>query len=316
MPDSNGPAAPKNTFAGLLLDRGYGRRNDPAWVDQRLAHAEARLLPVWRGKHLIGPDDRLAWLDLSAASMFLERGVDLPLLGVEGEVSWFALPLPAEVEPMEVPGLAALLDSGAGCVGLREAASLVPEHDAALLAYAGGMSHWHARHRHCGICGAATKSIEGGHRRRCSNDACAAEHYPRTDPAIIVLVHDGDHCLLGRSPRFPPGMYSTLAGFVEPGESLEDCVIREVEEESGIRVGAPRYHSSQPWPFPSSLMIGFMAPMVGGVLTPDGDELEDAVWISRTALRAGAETLAVRLPPPLSIARRLIDDWTWGAPAL
>jgi NAD+ diphosphatase len=167
---------------------------------------------------------------------------------------------------------------------------------------------WHARHRFCGVCGAATESVEAGHVRRCTNPECKASHFPRTDPAVIMLVHDGDRALLGRQKVWAPGMYSTLAGFLEPGESLEETVAREVFEESGIRVGEVRYHSSQPWPFPASLMIGFHAAATSREIRLNQSELEDCAWFSRSELR-DFQAQGKNLPRQDSIARRLIEDW-------
>src|SRR5262249_4560440 len=153
-----------------------------------------------------------------------------------------------------------------------------------LLAYARGLMHWHARHGFCGVCGSRTESASAGHVRKCTNPDCGASHFPRTDPAVIMLVHDGDKALLGRQKVWPQGMYSTLAGFVEPGESLEETVRREVYEETGIAVGEVVYHSSQPWPFPASLMIGFHAEARSRTINRVDSELEDAGWFSRAEL--------------------------------
>ena len=188
---------------------------------------------------------------------------------------------------------------------LRQAAAIVEPEDGALLAYARAMMTWHQRHRFCGACGAPTESQQAGHLRRCTRAECAAEIFPRTDPAVIMLVRDGDWCLLGRQARWPPGVYSALAGFVEPGESLEDAVGREVMEEAGVAIDGCEYHSSQPWPFPSSIMLGFWATARRGEVRVDGSELEEARWFHRDQVLAQE----VRLPPKLSIARRLIDDW-------
>ncbi len=188
---------------------------------------------------------------------------------------------------------------------LRQAAAIVEPEDGALLAYARAMMTWHQRHRFCGACGAPTESQQAGHLRRCTRAECAAEIFPRTDPAVIMLVCDGDWCLLGRQARWPPGVYSALAGFVEPGESLEDAVAREVMEEAGVAIEGCEYHSSQPWPFPSSIMLGFWATARRGEVHVDGSELEEARWLHRDQVLAQE----VRLPPKLSIARRLIDDW-------
>ena len=187
--------------------------------------------------------------------------------------------------------------------GLREVASLLGEDDANLLATATGLATWHRTHRYCGTCGAETIADWSGHRRRC--DGCGREHFPRTDPAIIVLVTHDDRALLARNPAWPPGFSSVLAGFVEPGESLEDAVAREVREEVGLTVESAVYQSSQPWPFPSSIMLGFRAEAVDDAIDPDPEEIADACFYTRDELAHGA----VGMPPPMSIARRLIDDW-------
>ena len=194
---------------------------------------------------------------------------------------------------------------------LRKVGPLLSHDDGALMAYARGMMHWHLAHRHCGRCGQATAEREAGHIRYCTNADCAAPVFPRTDPAVIMLVHDGDRCLMGRQAVWPPGMHSTLAGFVEPGESLEDAVRREVFEETNVHVGAVHYHSSQPWPFPSSLMLGFVAEASSTDITLNDGELEDARWFSREELRSGFP----KLPFRVSIARRLVDHWMDISPA-
>jgi NAD+ diphosphatase len=185
--------------------------------------------------------------------------------------------------------------------------------EGALLALARAIMFWHARHRYCGLCGSPTRSEEAGHMRRCTNPACNTMHFPRTDPAVIMLVTDGHRALLGRNKNFPlPGMYSTLAGFVEPGESLEDAVAREVREESGIEVAAVHYHSSQPWPFPANIMLGFHAEARTTEITIDYGELEDARWFTRDWLTSHTDDDSFRLPRLDSIARRLIEDWLHG----
>jgi NAD+ diphosphatase len=198
---------------------------------------------------------------------------------------------------------------------LRPAALALPEGEAALLAYARAMIWWHARHGFCGVCGAPTRVEEAGHVRACTR--CDARHFPRTDPAVIVLIthrpegagREGEACLLGNAPAWPAAMYSTLAGFVEPGESLEDAVRREMREEAGVAVDDVRYSSSQPWPFPQSLMLGFRARALSRDLRVDGAELRDARWFMRAELDAALADGSVWIPPRLSISRRLIDDW-------
>ncbi len=193
---------------------------------------------------------------------------------------------------------------------MRDIAPRLAQDDGGLIAYAAALLNWHRRHRFCSVCGHASGIEEAGLLRRCPN--CGAEHHPRTDPVVIMLVVDEerDRVLLGRQPSWPPGRYSALAGFVEPGESLEDAVAREVLEESGVEVAGARYDSSQPWPFPSSLMLGFTVRYVAGEAVASDGELEDARWFTRAELEEAAaghgETL---LPPPVAIARTLIDGW-------
>jgi NAD+ diphosphatase len=188
---------------------------------------------------------------------------------------------------------------------LRALLPLLPDEQAALLASARALAYWRMRHRHCGSCGAPMRSRSAGHVLVCTSSECGAEFFPRIDPAVIVLVDDGERALLGRQPHWPAGRYSCLAGFVEPGESLEDTVVREVFEEAGVRARRVRYYGSQPWPFPSSLMLGFRAQADNGPLHLDG-ELEDARWFSPAELMADPEG---RVPPRHTIARRLIDAW-------
>lgn len=186
--------------------------------------------------------------------------------------------------------------------------------EAALLAYAKGMTEWRKRHRHCGICGAANRSESGGFVMQCSSTSCSGRSFPRIDPAIIVLVTHADKCLLGRQQTWPEGRYSTIAGFVEPGESLEDAVRREVQEETDIKIGAVEYLSSQPWPFPTALMIGFHAQASSTAISLNDNELADAQWYSRDDIAAGT----IALPPTSSIAFRLIERWfdQWEGPQL
>ena len=194
---------------------------------------------------------------------------------------------------------------GAQLTGLREAAAMLSQADAGLVAYASALAHWHDTHRYCGVCSEQTESREAGHTRRCPNGHV---HHPRTDPVVIMLVGDGDRLLLGRRPPWPPGRYSCLAGFVEPGESLEAAVAREVLEEAGVTVGAVAYRLSQPWPFPLSLMLGFEATYVSGEARVADAELEDAAWFTRDEITSGTPLL----PPRFTIARRLIEGWLAG----
>ena len=273
-------------FSGAALDRAAVERRDPDWVAGMRAHPQARSL-VLSERGLWVDDGRLLLVAPDAEAVFLGMSGDRPLFAghVDGE--------PARGHP----------------AGLREAATDLPADEAALAAYAASLVSWHRRHRFCANCGAATEATDGGHERRCA--ACGAHHFPRTDPVIIVrVVDDRDRLLLGRQDSWPEGRFSVLAGFVEPGETLEEAVRREVQEESGVEVGAVAYVASQPWPFPSSLMIGFNAQASGGEPEPRDDELAEVRWFSRAEVEAAAAGSAeIALSPPYSISRRLIDGW-------
>jgi NAD+ diphosphatase len=285
-----------NFLAGAPLDRLGHLRKDTGWLDE--ARTRGRYVAIWKRKLLVSDATEPAPVLLGHADLAILGGLgDSVLLGHLDDTPCFAVALLGE-QP-ETRGIFADLRS----LGDR----LMPA-DAALLAYARAIILWHERHGHCSACGDATRAIEAGHARECPS--CGAKHFPRVDPAIIVLVADEERCLLGRQPAWPADRYSTIAGFVEPGESLEDAVRREVLEETGIQVDAVDYHSSQPWPFPSSLMLGFRARPAGGELTLRDGELEDARWVGRDDIAAGR----VLLPPAVSIAYRLIEEWFDAAP--
>lgn len=300
-----------NTYAGVPLDRAAHHRKNPEWLAEAWASPAARVLAVWQARNLVGgPGDAPCAVPVpsvaewEAASVFLGLAEGAPLFAVD------LAGVPGGLEaPEEHPALAGL----GRFEDLRVAGPLMPPGEAALCAYARGMVWWNARHRFCGVCGAPADRAEGGHVRACSNPACGTHHFPRTDPAVIMLVHDGrDRVVLGRNSRFPPGVHSVLAGFVEPGESLEEAVAREVREEVGLEVTDIRYHSSQPWPFPSSLMLGFTARAVTLDIRTDNDELESARWLDRAFLRDVSPSDDFRLARRDSIAWRLIDEWIAG----
>lgn len=292
-------------YAGLELDRAAELRRDPARLAELAAAPAARVLPYWRGRSLVAGDRAVAAAPESLRRFATLTGTESVFLGLAGDTAWFTLDLsPLDGDPDTGPDLGL----GGAFVPLRAVGAMLPAQDAAILAYARGILHWRSRHRHCGACGAPTRGEAGGHVLRCAAPDCGLEHYPRTDPAIIVLVTDGERCLLGRQPQWPAGMYSCLAGFVEPGESLEETVAREVREETGIVVAAPAYVTSQPWPFPSSLMLGFTATAAGGTLVVDRHELEDARWFSRAEIAAWADG-GFFLPRADSIARWLVERW-------
>jgi NAD+ diphosphatase len=319
----------RNVFGGGGLDRAAHRRADSAWMAAARCDAKARVLLSWRSRFWLRPAgsglepvfqaaNALDWEALAAH--------DWAFLGLDAAGAIFALDLSADEEPHLIDGLLPRA-AAADWFDLRQAGRVMSVDEAAMLAYARGLFHWHARHRFCPVCGSPSEARDAGARRQCLNAACAAVQFPRTDPAVIMLVTHGDRCLLGRSPRFPVAIYSTLAGFVEPGESLEDAVAREVMEEAGVRVGTVRYHSSQPWPFPASLMVGFLAEAVDERIAIDGEELIDARWFTRAEVREAAllsnnDPFRTQpqdvpegkflIPAPISISRALIDRWLAG----
>ena len=290
-----------NTFAGERLDRVGHRRADPAWVARRRADPSSRAVVSTADGVLVEHDGATpAYVALDE----LPHHAEVVLLGVDGEGEDGAAVFGADPGPEHAAGLR----PDARLRGLRDVAAMAAVADAGLLAHATGLLNWHRRHRFSANCGSPTDSGEAGYVRVCPR--CGAQHHPRTDPVVITLVHDGDRVLLGRQPTWPPGRFSCLAGFVEPGESLEEAVVREIGEEAGVTVSSVRYVSSQPWPFPASLMLGFEATYAAGDPHPHDRELEDVKWVAREELaRAVAGQGDLQVPPPLAIARRLMDGW-------
>jgi len=277
-------------FSGAALDRAAVERRRPEWLAERRADPRARAVLM---------SERGIWLDGSRL-LLAAPSDDAVFLGIADGTPLFADDVSA-AEP----------DEGRPA-GLREAATDLPAQEAALAAYAGSLLAWHRRHRFCANCGEPTEARDAGHERHCH--ACDAHHFPRTDPVVIVRVSDAeDRLLLGRQARWPERRFSLLAGYVEPGETLEEAVRREVAEESGVELGEVSYLASQPWPFPSSLMLGFSALAVGGDPAPGDDELVEVRWFEREEVeRAARGEGELALSPPYSIARRLIDAWLAG----
>jgi NAD+ diphosphatase len=296
-----------NLFASGPLDRKSELRRDAGWIEQRLRDPGSRFVPVWRTRSLL-QGRKAVTLDGVQAAELLAQADPVVFLGEWQDRAWFAL----ELSTLAPENFNDALRAGE-FKDLRFASMGLDRDEAAALAYARALLYWHRRHRYCGRCGSPTTVSEAGHARDCSNAECAKRHFPRTDPSIIVLVtaqHEGrPHCLLGRQASWPPNVYSTLAGFVEPGESLEDAVAREVFEESGVRVDAVRYHSSQPWPFPAALMLGFHADAAFQPVHVDGHELEDARWFAYDEMQAALQAGKLFVPPPVSIAYRLVEAW-------
>jgi NAD+ diphosphatase len=292
-------------FAGPFLERRAELRDDPEWITAARNDAATRYLLSSGAAQLVtgGPEVEIAFLNGSHVLVAGARDDDLTLLG------WYRGERCVLVEVSDST-LAHTALPGSELRELRPLAPLLPPDSASLLAYARALALWKARHRHCGVCGAPNRPSRAGHVMRCSRADCGTEAFPRLDPAIIVLVTDadGERALLGRQASWSKDRYSTIAGFVEPGESLEDAVVREVEEETGVQVGDVEYVASQPWPFPSSLMLGFRAVARTHAITLRDGELEDARWFTRADIAAGHPAL----PPPGAISARLIDAWFGG----
>jgi NAD+ diphosphatase len=295
----------RNTFTAFTLERASRRRRSEAWVRERLQDSMTRFVPIWESRVLIADESRPqpVLLRPEDSEHLLQQAESVVLLGESEERIYFAIGL------RDAEGVPPSLAKRGVFVALRAMAGLLDWREAGLLAYAKAMTYWHRRNRFCGDCGSATMSTHGGHLRVCTNEACGRHHFPRTDPAIIVRVAHGERCLLGRQRTWPAGLHSIIAGFVEPGENLEAAVAREVCEETGIRVTRVRYHSSQPWPFPSSLMLGFTAEATTTTIRLHDGELEDARWLSRDEIVAELQAGTLRLPSAISISHRLIEDW-------
>jgi NAD+ diphosphatase len=290
-----------NVLSGLDLDRAVDLRGDPARVEEAWRRPDTKVIPLWRSRHLLASASRPEIVSIPSEKLDEHRERRI-LLGTSGGRAFFAL----DLSSLDDPARDLELDGESVWLPLREVAALLPQSEGALLAYASGIASWHRRHLHCGVCGSATEATHGGHVRACGNEGCKELHFPRTDPAVIMLVGREDELLLGRQKSWNPGVYSTLAGFVEPGESLEEAVRREVYEETGVELEDVRYHSSQPWPFPSSLMLGFTARARTREIRLQPEEMEDARWFTRRQVR---ERDGLELPSSISIARRLIEDW-------
>ena len=297
-------------FTGSPLDRADHQRRDARWMADRLNEESTRFLPLWRLQPLVKLGEQR---ELAFARRILFEDLDaVPdplLLGVADDVAHFVVDLSALEKPADELGLAgqAKFEDLLGV-----ALHLSPEH-ASIAAHARSLVDWHARHSKCSVCSGDTQPRFGGIQRSCLD--CSADHFPRTDPVAIALIVRGDKCLLGRGPGWPEKMYSALAGFVEPGESIEEAARREVREEAAVEVGEVRYVASQPWPFPSSLMIGCIGTGESEAITVDRTELQDAAWFDRaTVERAlGGDQSQLIVPPPFAIAHHLMRRWIEGA---
>ncbi len=294
----------RNYFGGYALTRMTERREDRAWLAERLGNPTTRIIVLQNAQPLFDQSNQPIFLspqDFSGEPLDLRETI---FLSEEQGIAYFAL----DLQTRNGDGTVAL-PGGGEFKDIKLLAPFLPAQNAALLAYARALVHWHQTHRFCGACGAPAELRSGGHMRQCVSPSCGRQHFPRTDPAIIVLVTRGEYALLARSPHFRPKVLSTLAGFVEPGETLEAAVRREVFEETGVHVYHVEYHSSQPWPFPSSLMIGFTAKTDTIELRLNFSEIEKARWLTRTELQTAVASGELLLPSLASISHRLIRDW-------
>lgn len=297
-----------NTFAGNPLDRASDRRPDKDWIARQLASPDALAFPLWNGRPFVETAKdgglQIAYVPAKLAKELSEGDEHLLFMGLWKETAVFAIDLDGEADPAEGPlaGMGKFED-------LRRVALTLPSTEAAIVATAKAMFEWRRRHKHCAVCGQASEAVDGGWKRRCPS--CEAEHFPRTDPVVIMLPYHGERCMLGRQEAWPAGMFSALAGFLEPGESIEEACARELAEEAGLRTRKVRYHSTQPWPYPSSLMIGLIAEVEDDEGAPDQTELSEVRWFTRAEARdlLAGKLDGVGAPGALAIAHQLIKAW-------
>ena len=312
MTDTPAPSASKALwYTGAPLDRLSHRRADDGWMTKKLYDPESRIVAVWRDKSLVHNEDESALLPtVGEARELLDAGRYHSFLGMRDGTAYFGVDLSHHEDPYQVHPQ---IDANGAFEDLRKVGPALAQAEGSILAHARGLMFWHRRNGFCGVCGSETKPEKAGSQRRCQNPDCKTEHFPRTDPAVIMLVYKGDNCLLGRTRNFMPQMYSTLAGFVESGETLEEAVAREVLEETAVVVDPAkvRYWASQPWPFPASLMLGFHAEAETDEIIVDTEEMEDARWVHKSQLDH-LEDFGMKLPRRDSIAYRLIVSWMNG----
>lgn len=289
-----------NLFSSRTINRAAERRSAETELDDLIKSKVSCFLPVSDRNILVRHDQsgcQAGLLSLAELEHSFGSCNEYVYLGMDSDRHYFAT----------------IVDENSTEHGefadLRTFAAILDESHAALLSYARAIVNWRQAQRFCGSCGAQTRPVVGGHVLKCSGAGCGREHYPRTDPAIIVLVEHGDKALFGRKSEWPDKRYSTIAGFVEPGESAEQAVIREVAEETGVEVNSAHYHSSQPWPFPGTLMLGYQACAGRHSISLNDQELEDARWLTRKQISDGLASGEFQLPTNISISFRLIEDW-------
>ncbi len=301
-----------NYFSHNPLDRRFDLRTNRAQLELLRKHPQAQFLLLHNNLHLLREleDGQLQPVSLSWKEAEALEPMARVFLGLEGEVPYFVLGFEEQAEE-----LTKYLQSPFVFKDLKDVALQLPPEESAILAHARALLHWNLRHLYCPNCGSLTVSMEAGHMRQCTNESCGLHHFPRTDTAVIMLISEGNACLLGRQAAWPKYRYATLAGFLEPGETLEQAVAREAKEETGVQLASITYHSSQPWPFPASVMVGFMATASTRDLEVNYAEMEDARWFTRDAIADGLREGTFLPPPQVSISFRLIRDWYNADPA-
>jgi len=293
-----------NWFANSPLERANFEKDQTAFLEQQLADPACLFVPLWRGDPLIA-NGEAAFLS-AAARNALPKNAPMVYLGARNGAPHFGVDLSRCAETSDAAPFAEFGEY----TPIRMAAGVASRDDIAIIGHARWLFEWHRKHAFCAVCGGATEMVNGGAKRQC--EKCEAEHFPRSDPVAIVLAIHENACLLGRGPHFPPGFLSALAGYIEAAETPEEAAKRELFEEAGVTLTDIRYQFSQPWPFPSSLMMGFIADAEDRTLNPDKDEIEEARWIELDDIRAlleGEERFGIILPPTFTIARQLIERW-------
>ena len=297
-----------NTFAGNPLDRASDRRTNSDWLAEQLAAPDSLGVAIWNGRPFVektkAGGSQIAYLPAKLAQELAGGAERLLFLGLWKDTAVFAVDMEGEADPGQGPlqGLGEFKD-------LRQVAMQLPDTEAAIAATAKQMFEWRRRHQFCAACGQPSETMDGGWKRQCPS--CKVEHFPRTDPVVIMLAYHGERCMLGRQAVWPAGMFSALAGFLEPGESIEEACARELNEEAGLHARQVRYHSTQPWPYPSSLMIGLIAEVEDEEGAPDQTELDEIRWFTREEAKAllAGELADTFCPGPLAIAHQLIRAW-------
>ena len=302
-------------FSGNPLNRAGEKRIDSNWIESKRRDASSLIFPMWRlqpfllGSEKAAPPLAIGLVQPEIADAFGLDDAICIFLGLDGDRAMFVLDISETSNPTKTGPLAGL----GHFRDARVAGSIVSMRDAALIAQAKALIDWHQRHGFCPKCGTPTKFMDAGYRRLC--EQCKAEHFPRVDPVVIMLATHGEACLVGRGKIFPAGMFSALAGFIEPGETIEEAVRRELMEEASVKVDEVTYYATQPWPFPSSLMIGCFANAVSRDVKADETELAEVRWIERSVARElieGRSVDGIMVPPPIAIAHHLIRTWALG----